>query len=361
MGKTAIVAPAALVGRQLERLEPACVVVQGARIAAVGPPEALSGGVGRAVTTGLTLIPGFIDSHVHSGFHPPREMVRGGVTTARDLGSPPELIHGLAAASQADDFEGPALVAAGPILTARGGYPARARWASPGTARELSGPSEAGGAVARTIGEGASVIKVALNPPAGPTLDAATLGAVVDAAHDRGVEVTGHVFGLPELVKALDAGVDELAHMLLGPDIIPEVVLRRMVASGMAVVPTLSIRFGADRAKAVRELGRFARAGGKIVYGTDLGNDGPRPGIDEGEVAAMAAAGLSARRVIASATVEAAAHLGLASAGAIEAGRYADLVGLAGDPEDHASLTRIGAVWRRGHRVERPALGSTRT
>ena len=63
----------------------------------------------------------------------------------------------------------------------------------------------------------------------GPTLPAAVVEAIVIAAHDHGARVTGHVHGLDELIKALDAGIDELAHMLMSDEAIPEEVISRLV------------------------------------------------------------------------------------------------------------------------------------
>ncbi|MBW3536013.1 MAG: hypothetical protein KY453_12510, partial [Gemmatimonadetes bacterium] len=45
----------------------------------------------------------------------------------------------------------------------------------------------------------AAVVKVALNPPAGPTLALQTLTMIVDEAYARGLMVTGHVHDLAEL------------------------------------------------------------------------------------------------------------------------------------------------------------------
>jgi len=350
---TMITARAALVGSRLEHLAPACLVIEGAHIATLGSPAEVRARPDRHIEVPeLTLVPGFIDCHVHAGFYPPGEILGGGVTTARDLGWPPELIFPLVESSRREGFEGPTLVAAGPILTAPGGYPSAAAWAPPGTARLIRGPGEAGPAVERTLAEGATIIKIALNPSAGPSFDESTLRALVDAAHARGARVTGHIDGVAELINALDAGVDELAHMLLGGAAIPDRLIARMVAAGTTVVPTLSIHRGRDRAAAVDNLRRFAAAGGSFVYGTDLGNEGPSPGIDALEVAAMDAAGIPARRIIESATVAAAAYLGLATTGILEVGMDADIVGLEGDPaHDHSALTAVGAVWRRGRRV----------
>ncbi len=86
-----------------------------------------------------------------------------------------------------------------------------------------------------------------------------------------------------------------------------------------------------------------------MVYGTDLGNDGPRPGIDQLEIARMVEAGMSGRDIVAAATVGAARALGLPSVGSIAPGKDADLVLVDGDPiADPDTLTSVRAVWRRG-------------
>ncbi|MFN2388872.1 MAG: amidohydrolase family protein [Actinomycetota bacterium] len=353
-GPVAVVGATAWVGPRLSPVPDAVVVMVDGAIAAVGARAAtpVPDGAVAVDAAGTTLVPGFIDAHVHIGLASPKEVVRGGVTTVRDLGWPPELIFPLVERAAAPSFEGPRVLAAGPILTAPGGYPTRAAWAPAGTGLQVASPARAEPMVERVAALGATVIKVALNPPAGPTLDLAVLSTIVAAAHDRGLKVTGHVAGVSELEKALDAGMDELAHMLMTPEGIPDALLEAMVATGMTVVPTLSIRAGGDRAIAVENLRRFVGMGGRIVYGTDLGNAGPRPGIDPLEVGALREAGLSARAVVAAATVDAAEWLGLAGAGVLEPGAPADLVALDGDLDrDPAGLTRPRLVFRGGIRA----------
>ena len=340
-----------LVGRDLTPV-PGSVAIEEGRIIEAGRGVAGPMGAERVDATGLLVLSGFIDSHVHVGFFSPVDIVRNGVTTVRDLAWPPEVIFELVKRSRADDFDGPSIIAAGPMLTAPGGYPTRAAWAPPGTGFEVATPEAGRAAVADVARAGACVVKIALNPDVGPVLDESTLTAIVDAAHDWGLKVTGHISGLDELLKALRAGIDELAHMLMSEERIPDDVIRRMVAQDVVVVPTLSCRFGRDGDIATENLARFVRSGGAVVYGTDLGNEGPRPGIDAREVKAMEAAGMTARDVIASATVRSAAWLGLRNAGAIEPGADADLVCV---PEaalrSAADLSRVEMVWRRGRKM----------
>jgi imidazolonepropionase-like amidohydrolase len=346
----------ALAGDDLRAIDDAVVVVDGETIAAVGRASDI--GVPDAAVTvdasGLTLIPGFIDAHVHIGFADPHAVLRGGVTTVRDLAWPPREIWPLVTASAEPSFDGPLILAAGQMLTIEGGYPMRAKWAPAGTGRVVDGPEDARTAVAEQAEAGASVIKVALNAEVGPTLDDKVLAAIVDAAHERGLKVTGHVFGVEELRKALGAGMHELAHTLMSPEHVPDAVLTEMVESDMTVVPTLSIFFGDAQDIAIANTRRFVEAGGSVVYGTDLGNAGPQPGIDAREVDALVRAGLSGLDVVKAATVTASSWLGLGERGSITSGKIADLVAIGGDPRTNSrSLTDVRMVWRGGRLVSK--------
>ena len=310
---------------------------------AVGPPEATA-----VDCTGTTLLPGFIDAHVHIGFYAPERVLRGGVTTVRDLGWPPHDIFALAARSRTADFAGPRVLAAGQMLTVRDGYPTRAAWAPPGTAREVVSVADAAVAVAEQADLGACIIKIALDPTVGPVLGDSTLRAIVAAAHGRGLRVTAHAHGVGELRRAIASGVDELAHILLGAEPIPDEVIAAMVAADMTVVPTLSCRFE-DLDVAVDNLARFLLGGGRVVYGTDLGNEGPTPGIDAREIDAMVHAGMSPHAIVASATTEAASYLGLEDRGVLEPGRVADVLVVDGDPlRNPGALQRVRSVLRHG-------------
>lgn len=341
----------ALVGPSLDPLEDAVLIIEGGVIVEVGPSSRVAIPEDAEVVdaSGMTLVPGFVDAHVHIGFADPDEVLAGGVTTVRDLAWPPESIWPLAERSKDPGFDGPLIVAAGQMLTTEGGYPTRAGWAPEGTGLVVDGPGEAAAAVDAQADAGANVIKVGLNTLAGPTLDLETLSAIVDRAGERGLAVTGHVDNVEQLEKALDAGMTELAHMLPGGEEIPDRVIERMVDAGMTVVPTLSILDGPELQAAIDNLARFLAAGGRVVYGTDLGNAGPQPGIDPTEIGAMTAAGMSPQEIVASATVEAARLLGLDDIGILAEGMAADLVALGGVPlADPRELTNVQMVWRRG-------------
>lgn len=351
----AIRAGAALLGPDLLEVADATILVRGDIIVGCGAAGdvAVPAGTPAIDASSLTLLPGFIDAHVHIGFVEPATVVRGGVTTVRDLGWPLDEIGRLMAGSEAPGSEGPAITAVGPILTAPGGYPTRAGWAPQGTALEIGSPERADEAVHSLAEWGAAAIKIALNPPAGPVLDTPTLTAITETARSVGLRTTGHVTGLDQLDRALDAGLDELAHMLMSYEAIPDDTIARMVTADMVVVPTLAVRSGADLDQAVDNLRRFAAAGGKVVYGTDLGNSGPQPGIDPLEVAGMAAAEMAPSAIIRSATAGAAAWLGLDDRGVLEQGRRADIIGVSGEPTKRAAdLTDVELVMQGGRVVK---------
>lgn len=336
-------------------LEGRTVVVERGRIIAVGPSGSVpvpagtatvgtaTAGTATAGGAGRSLLPGFIDAHVHLGLVSPAAVLRGGVTTVRDLGWPPDRVFELAARLSGGG-DGPRVLAAGPILTAPGGYPARSAWAPPGTGLEVGVEAEARAAVRGVVARGASVVKVAQEPRMGPTMPPEVLSAVVREAHRAGLRVTSHLGSVEQLDVALDAGVDELAHGLWSDERIPDATLRRMVRQGMAVVPTLHIDPSRRR---IENLRAFLAAGGRALYGTDMGNSGPPQGIDPDELALMVDAGMTPLGAIAAATSAAADYLGLEGRGRVVAGAVADLLLVEGHPgRDLGALRRPIMVLR---------------
>jgi imidazolonepropionase-like amidohydrolase len=323
------------------------VVAAGGVIERVGPAGEVAPPAGAVVVDGAggTLLPGFVDAHVHLGFYPPAQVLAGGVTTVRDLGWPRERLDALRRRAAAPGAASPRLLAAGQIVTVPGGYPTRAPWAPPGTARPVDGVAEAVRAVAELAEDGAAVIKVALDDRVGPTLPASVLTALVGAARERGLGVTAHVGSAAEAAKALTAGVGELAHWPFDPRPLPDPLVDALAESVVAV-PTLHIDPAPARRAGVR---RFVARGGRVLYGTDLGNQGPPPAVDVEELRLLVAAGLTPGQAIAAATSLAAAHLGLAGAGRVASGAPADLLLVDGDPlADLAALSRVRLVTRAG-------------
>ncbi len=289
------------------------------------------------------LMPAGADRHVHVGLGDPMAIVRGGVTAVRDLAWPVDRIFPLADASEMPGFNGPFIRAVGPMLTAPGGYPTQASWAPAGTGLEVADTEAAGAAVVDLATRGAVAIKVSLNAEAGPTPSDAVLAAICDAAAEHEVPVTAHTQGAGQVARALGAGVGELAHTPWTERLDDATVAA--AAARQRWVSTLDIHgFGQhtpELRRALDNLARFHRAGGEVVYGTDLGN-GPIPaGVHVDEVSWLRAAGLTTEEVL----------QGFVRA-PIEVGAPADLLVVGESPlGDIAALGDIRLVVRAGQVV----------
>jgi imidazolonepropionase-like amidohydrolase len=261
--------------------------------------------------TGGALLPGFVDAHVHLSFFDAESVMAGGVTAVLDLGEP-----------EAYAFSPHAPLhfrAAGPLITAPGGYPTRS-WGANGYGLEVAGPADASEAVARLVGRGAAMIKVAIEPAAGPVLDLETIRAVTDAAHVRGLKVAAHALGATAVRLALETGVDVLAHTPV--ESLSEPLVEALGSAGVAVVSTVRA-FGSSEST-IANLRGLAAAGCTVAYGTDLGNDGIVPGVDAAELEILDGVLGGRERALAAATSVAGSLAGVG--GRIAEGAPADLV-----------------------------------
>ncbi|QIX26109.1 hypothetical protein ncot_05470 [Nocardioides sp. JQ2195] len=234
-----------------------------------------------------TAFPAFRDAHVHLGLVAYDDLAAGGLGGVVDLGWSPDIAD-LAAGA-------PVHVAyAGCFLTAPGGYPSDRSWAPEDCVRPVSGPADAAVAVAEQVGRGASVVKVTLHCDAGPVLDKTTLTAIVAAAE---VPVVAHVEGPGMTGRALAAGVGVLAHTPWTERLDDDLIDR--AAASQRWISTLAIHDGTSAQEvAVDNLRRFHRAGGEVLYGTDLGNGDLPVGVNRREVELLQRAGLRNRAVI---------------------------------------------------------------
>jgi imidazolonepropionase-like amidohydrolase len=232
------------------------------------------------------------------------------------------------------------------MLTGRGGYPTADRWAPAGTGLELEGPDHATAVVGGLAARGAAAIKVSLNADAGPTPTDGELAAIVSAAREHELPVTAHVQGTGQAERALGAGVDEFAHTPW-TERLPEPLLEA-AARSMRIVSTLDIlSYGEvtpDLRTACDNLVRFRAAGGRVVYGTDLGNGPIPPGIHVREALLLhEAVRMSPEEVLQAMTV-----------GRLEPGAPADLIALEDDPLQRLeALGRLSLVVRSGRVVSR--------
>jgi imidazolonepropionase-like amidohydrolase len=322
-------------------VEDAQVVCDGGTITYAGEATYI-GHADRDLALDGFLMPAVADRHVHIELSDPSAVLAGGVTAVRDLAWPVERIFPLADASEMPSFDGPLIRAAGPMLTAPGGYPTRDGWAPAGTGRELTSVEDATAAVEELARLGAAAIKVSLNADAGPTPTDAELATICDAAHTADLPVTAHAQGKGQVERSLGAGFDELAHTpwtRLSDEVI------QAAATRMRIVSTLDIlSFGRDTPEirtALDNLRRFHVAGGTITYGTDLGNGAIPPGIHTREALLMVEAGLEPEEVL-EAMIRA----------PLEPDAPADLIALRTSPlDDLRALDDVAMVIRAGRVV----------
>ncbi|MEW1721580.1 amidohydrolase family protein [Streptomyces sp. NPDC093109] len=374
-------------------LNDGAVLIDGDSIAAVGPrariEEQAGAEVPRFAFSG-TVLPGLIDAHVHLAFdggadpvatlqestdetllqdmrHRAEQLLRSGVTTARDLGDRGGLALRLAGEVADGRTAGPRIVSAGTPATTVGGH-------CHFLGGEVSGEAEIRDLVRRNLAAGAGVIK-AMVTGGGLTKDgpkshqsqftAEELTALVDEAHKGGVPVAAHAHGADGIASAVEAGVDTIEHCTWmtsgGLDFRPDVV-QQIIDRGITVCPAVSPHwqmlpriFGEERATAMFDLvRRMADAGVRLVAGTDAGVQ--RAGF-EGLVPALSFyshLGLANASILDMATSEAATALGLGSTtGRIAPGYRADLLVVDGDPlSDLDALKNVRAVFASGLRHE---------
>ncbi len=342
------------------------------RLVAERPPDA-----SLLDATGLTILPGLIDMHVHAmgGTFDGELMLAHGVTTARDLGSD---LRGVLAHRDDDDAGrrlGPRLFVTGPYLVSD----------EETTDQQIlaADPAAAAAVVARLAEAGVDGIKV--HGPVTP----ATLASIVKEAKARGLWVAAHLDG----VGALDAahlGVDTIEHVsgvdwegaAVRDDNARDSLARELAVSGVAITPTLVVaehaytmprllatddpslahfpwlvrrgwiasqianasaaRLSADEesrrrvrlARRQRFVGRFAAAGGRVLAGSDA----PAFLVAHGsglhrELELLVDSGLTWDDALASATRDAAAMLRRpAEIGTLAPGARGDLLLVAGDP-----------------------------
>nr|WP_274636833.1 hypothetical protein [Microbacterium bovistercoris] len=238
---------------------------------------------------GVALAP-LIDHHLHLHLVDEHALPAHGIAGAVDLGGDPAYFarrpkHGI-----------PQVEYAGAFMTVPGGYPSFRSWAPAQIVHIVTSASAApgvsGGArtsVDEMADAGASVIKVALHSTEGPVFDAHTLQVLVAAAHDRGLPVVAHVEGDGMTRLASDAGVDVLAHAPF-TERVDEDLVAAAVAAGQRWISTLAIHD--DPQLAIDNTAAFAASGGRVLYGTDLGN-GDRPaGLVPAELRCLHRAGI---------------------------------------------------------------------
>jgi imidazolonepropionase-like amidohydrolase len=351
-----------------------------------------------------TLLPGLINCHAHlgmpSGGQPfyleqsdemalltavrnMRTEQSAGITTVRDCGDQNGVLFALRRAVNHGILDGPRFILCGPPLTTSGGH---AHFLG-GVA---DGPAEIARAVRRRVADGADFIKLigtgGGTPGTQPDQASYTrdeLAAAVVEAHRLDVPVTVHCRGIPGIVNAIEAGVDQIEHACFeqtdGTLSFDPKLARRMAQAGICVTPTIQLYrdaqahlqkeaaargLNADEQKhlaglpAVIESKRqalqgFLSAGVTVVAGNDAGLPYTGFGCLWQELDAMMSGGMTAMQAITAATAAAAQMLRMEDQiGSIQPGKQADLIVVDGNPaEDISALSRVQLVMQAGRIV----------
>jgi hypothetical protein len=245
------------------------------------------------------LTPGMIDRHVHLGLVDAAALAETAVVEVHDLGWVPRIARGW----KLDPPTCGLVRIAGPFLTAVGGYPVDRAWAPAGSVRELTGPADGIRAVEEAAAHEHDLIKLVLHS-GGPLLDDATLLAVVRAAHQHRLPVGAHAEGPGQARRAFEAGADILVHVPWTESLSDDLIMA--MAGSMSWISTFAIHADAERDRALDNARRFVRFGGRLEYGTDMGNDAYRGpallGPRYEEISGLGQAGLAGDELLASLT-----------------------------------------------------------
>ena len=368
-------------------IEAPVVIVTDGRITAAGPGVAIPPGARRIDLAGLTLLPGLIDMHVHLSGDPTLGGYRGlefvdsfstvlgvkhakatldaGFTTVRNVGSSNLDDVGLKQAIDGGYLPGPRIVPAAYAIGATGGHcdvtelPPSIKVDTPGVA---DGPEAIRAKVRQMRKMGAQVIKFCAtggvfsktDTVGGQQYSQDEMNALVAEAHMLGMRVAAHAHGAEGINAALRAGTDTIEHASLANE--ESFALAKKAGSWFSMdiynddyILAEGEKNGVfpESLEKERQIGRKQRetfraafkAGVKMVYGTDAG---VYPHGDNAlQFAKMVEWGMTPLQAIQAATVNAGEALGRSTdVGAIAAGRYGDLVAVAGDPLADVTVLR---------------------
>lgn len=272
-----------------------------------------------------------------------------------------ENLKALKARIDKGEVPGPAIRAVGVPLTPENGSPVYIR---PAKLPEIATVAAAEQAVKAQLDAGAQGIKLFTASPNEKevvTMPVPVATAAVRAAHAAHVPVFAHPSTAAGVQVAIAAGVDILAHV--SPDDHqpwPPATIQAMLAKHMALVPTLKmfqwslLTNGADTTQnplistAVQQLGAYAKAGGVILFGTDVGYMSDYG--TEAEFDLMHRAGMDFRQILTSLTTAPAKEFGLdGHAGKIAPGMEGDVVLLAADPAaDSRNFSKVKCTIIKG-------------
>lgn len=343
------------------------IMIKDGLVAKIQPrAQAIADDVGLVMDLGdATIFPGFIELHAHLTYQnvPAENVLRHGITTIRDLGGPIHAPYGGAGSLR--------VLTSGPIITAPGGYPIVTMGAE-NLAIAVADEQEARAAVKQLAEKGAVVIKIALEPggetgapwtshhhhhhgtthhephhlpdgedhhrakrhshngrAAWPVLSESVVKAIVEEAHQHKRKVSAHVAESVGVQVALNAKVDEWAHMPC--ELIPEALLKQAVMQQVKIVSTIDTLSKCPGVARNAEI--WGDLGGELLYGSEIAHPDVPWGINAQELMYMMRAGkMELLEVLQATTSKAGQHLGVPLLGTLQPGAPADLIAFKGNP-----------------------------
>lgn len=360
------------------------VLIQRDKIAAVGGRSLkIPAGAETIDCSGLTITAGFWNSHVHfmerkwanvAGIPAPElaqqledMLTRYGFTTAFDLSSPWENTRLLRDRIDSGEVRGPRIYSTGSgLLPANPGIPESAiafmGWTK-ATQLEVADPEQAAAASKQLLDAGVDGIKLFASAPSKATLSQSTMEAAVNEAHNAAKPVFVHPNSATDVLTAVHAGVDIIAHTTPQSGPWDDSLLATMKERHVALIPTLWIwkwyarhdrRSVQDRIVKTEtgQLHAWVATGGTVLFGTDLGAVDPDPS-EEYEL--MSEAGMNFAQILTSLTTAPAQRFGVSKqVGRIAPGLQADLVVLKEDPgKNIRALGKVQYTIRAGKLIYR--------
>ncbi|MGA8014951.1 MAG: amidohydrolase family protein [Candidatus Dormiibacterota bacterium] len=377
---------------------PRSVVISDDRIESISAAD-VARETGSVEGRGLFLTPGLIDAHVHCFFDAGSDPLTtflsndeehnlavgrrnlgiaaaAGITTVRDLGSPPQLMRTLMSEVESGAVVGPHIISSGAPLTRPGGH-------CHFFGGEVSTVDEVRSLIERQRLEGATSVKVmasgggmtAGTRPSAAELPLELMEAARSAAEANGMIITAHCHATEAIRRSIAAGIPCIEHASFvepsGHSEFDAEVANQLRATGTVVSPTVASGLRAaqlfrrqgrpyhpddvgaiERLEARRSIaGELYTLGVTIIAGSDAGTDDTPFDVGVEEVTSLYSSGLTRQDALRAATSASAKCLGMRRCGEVKEGFTADLLLLGADPLVDLNALRSPLVVMKSGRI----------